>query len=549
MNLLETRRPDFGSGEHYDAAAATIRWLCIALVLLTFPFRPGPTAVAILTLLAGFALYNTVHYLPRLRTLTGTRLNSLVIDHIFVVGLVLLTGGLASPYYPLVFLLITAMIAGYGVAGFAFALSSQLIIALLLLNFTSQTPEPASATAQLVIKLTLLMIFGLILEQSVRNRDDQHLLENHFTRQIENERQRLLALINSLASAVLAVDEHGKVYLYNAAALELLNTNRDITGTLITEVLPLYNLHGHHIDLLHLMTSQEHPMNRQDLIYHAADGSKMTLDLTIAPVQVFNFSRDDRGGYIAVFRDITRQKSLDEERDEFIAVTSHELRTPLAIAEANLSTAMLPGFGKLPPKARPLIEQAHENIVFLSQLIEDLSTLAHAERNQLTLSHDLVDTAELAEQLVRNYRTQAEAKKLKLKLEIGVNPGSITTSQAELHEILQNLLTNAIKYTSKGSITVSVTRTGAGVAFAVADTGIGISVSDKPMIFTKFYRSEDYRTRQHGGTGLGLYITHKLAEKLGAKITFTSRLNHGSTFTLTIPAHLAVTSDHEPHHA
>jgi signal transduction histidine kinase len=74
--------------------------------------------------------------------------------------------------------------------------------------------------------------------------------------------------------------------------------------------------------------------------------------------------------------------------------------------------------------------------------------------------------------------------------------------------------------------------------FAVHDTGIGISASDKHKIFTKFYRSEDYRTRATGGTGLGLYITHKLAEKLGIKITFTSRLNHGSTFRVYVPSRL-----------
>ncbi|HUD11107.1 MAG TPA: ATP-binding protein, partial [Candidatus Saccharimonadia bacterium] len=106
-------------------------------------------------------------------------------------------------------------------------------------------------------------------------------------------------------------------------------------------------------------------------------------------------------------------------------------------------------------------------------------------------------------------------------------------------EILQNLITNAIKYTKSGQITVGCSRVATGTEFTVHDTGIGISASDKPKIFTKFYRSEDYRTRQTGGTGLGLYITRKLSEKLGVKISFTSRLNHGSTFTLRVPNRVA----------
>src|SRR5207249_1081117 len=110
-------------------------------------------------------------------------------------------------------------------------------------------------------------------------------------------------------------------------------------------------------------------------------------------------------------------------------------------------------------------------------------------------------------ELVRDYRPQAEAKHLKLKLELGERTGSIVTSEHELREVLQNFLTNAIKYTTTGSIVLGVETTSQGTEFSVQDTGIGISATDKNKIFSKFYRSEDYRIRQTGGTGLGLYIT------------------------------------------
>jgi signal transduction histidine kinase len=264
----------------------------------------------------------------------------------------------------------------------------------------------------------------------------------------------------------------------------------------------------------------------------------MTLDLTVSPVHVFGYGRRDWGGYMIVFRDITKQKTLDEERDEFIAVTSHELRTPLAIAEANLSTAILPGFAKIEPKALYILNQAHDNIIFLSELIQDLTTLSRAERGDLKLNRTLVQTSDFARQLVRNYEAQASDKDLKLLLVMNDEQLNMYTSEPELREILQNFITNAIKYTESGTITVEVTSGPKGVNFAVSDQGIGISASDKSKIFSKFYRSEDYRTRKTGGTGLGLYITQKLAEKLGVKITFTSRLNHGSTFNVTIPPHV-----------
>lgn len=333
---------------------------------------------------------------------------------------------------------------------------------------------------------------------------------------------------------MLAVDEHGKVYLYNAAALELLNTNKNITGLYINELLPLHNHAGRRENLLHMITAEAKTISRQDLFYAAPDGSKIILDLTVSPVRVFGYGSDNWGGYKAVFRDITKQKSLDEERDEFISVTSHELCTPLAIAEATLSTALMPGYADMPPKARNLIGQAHDNVVFLSQLIQDLTTLSRAERDDLKLEHELMDVTEFCEQLGRDYRAQIEAKGLKFELNLPAGLGSIVTSEHELREILQNFLTNALKYTKSGKITLGAERAAEGIAFSVHDTGIGISASDKPKIFTKFYRSEDYRTRATGGTGLGLYITQKLAEKMHARITLTSKLNHGSTFRVLV---------------
>jgi PAS domain S-box-containing protein len=341
------KRPTFDRDEYYESASRSVRWIMLALVLISYPFD-APNVVVIFTMLGFTAIYNALRYSKRLRTFAffSSRANSLAVDHIFVLVLVALTGGLASPYYPLFYLLIIGTIASYGIAGFAFSLGSQVIITLILLRF-ELTALPGTREFQFIIKLIILIIFSLVAEQSVRSRNEEYLLEGRFTKRIENERQRLLSLINSLSNAVLAIDDRGKVYLYNAAALALLNTNRDITGHPINDLLPLHNKAGRKVNLLQLITTEDRTVNRQDLHYKSSDGSNMILDLTVSPVHVFGYRKEDWGGYMAVFRDITKEKSLDEERDEFIAVTSHELRTPLAIAEANLSTAMLPGYAKI----------------------------------------------------------------------------------------------------------------------------------------------------------------------------------------------------------
>jgi PAS domain-containing protein len=244
------KRPVFDRDEYYESASRTVRWIVLGLCLISYPFDGSVQAVAVLTMLVFTGFYNALRYSNRLldSPVFSSRANSLAVDHIFVLALVGLTGGLASPYYPLFYLLIIGTIASYGIAGFAFSLSSQVFITLILLRI-DLVAIPNTPEIQFVIKLVILIIFSLVAEQSVRSRDEETLLETRFTRRIENERQRLLSLINSLSNAVLAIDDKGKVYLYNAAALELLNTNKDITGTTIGALLPLSDKRGHKVDM------------------------------------------------------------------------------------------------------------------------------------------------------------------------------------------------------------------------------------------------------------------------------------------------------------
>ena len=534
--ISEVKPPVFDHDESYESSSRTIRWFVLVLVLVTYP-STLPLSPVVYTTLVLMICYNALRtFWPRDKpTPVTSRLNSLVIDHTFVFVLVLMSGGLASPYYPLFFLLIISVIASYGVAGFSLELAVQVAIAMALV-FAAPNPEPSAPDFQAIIKLSMVVIFSLVAERAVRARDAELIMEDQFTLRIENERKRLLALINSLTSAVLAIDADGRVYLYNAAALSLLDTNRDINGQQLADMLPLKDANGNGVDIRQLVTNSEHPVHRQDLLLKASDGTDIILNFAATPVHTFGVGEESNGGYMVIFSDITKQKTLEEERDEFISVTSHELRTPLAIAEANLSTALLPGYAHIDKKAVDLLNRAHENIVFLGELIKDLTTLSRAERNDLTFERTLIDITELTDELVRDYKPSAEAKGLSFTREVKGDIHKVNTSEAELREMLQNLLTNSIKYTQTGAISMLIEPTDGGVNVSVADSGIGISASDKPKIFSKFYRSEDYRTRATGGTGLGLYITKKLSERLGCRLTFESHLNIGTTFTLYVPS-------------
>jgi signal transduction histidine kinase len=349
------------------------------------------------------------------------------------------------------------------------------------------------------------------------------------------EHKRLLSLISSMADGVVAVDDHTKVVLYNGAALNILDLNGNMTGRLLKRVLPLFDQNGQPVDVHDLVTGTKMPTTSRDYLLKYADGSTINLYLSIAPVYLGYGAKGDRG-YVLLLRDITREKSLEEERDEFISVVSHELRTPIAITEGNISNAqfMASRSGDI-TEIRKALDAAHEQVQFLAGLVNDLSTLSRAERNVLEINVEAINPHKLAEELADNYRDQAKAKGLELHLNLSEHLETLSTSKLYSREILQNFITNAIKYTENGSVTIGAQPDPKGVRFSVTDTGIGISKSDQEKVFDKFFRSEDFRTRQNNGTGLGLYVTMKLARLLHAEISVESELNHGSTFTIFIP--------------
>ena len=282
------------------------------------------------------------------------------------------------------------------------------------------------------------------------------------------------------------------------------------------------------IDVFKELTKSSTIRQRDDIIMPIDDKDYVRLEVTFAPVQGGDKMTPD--GYVLILRDITKMKSLEEERDEFISVVSHELRTPITIAEGSLSNAKLLIEHNMMKKIPEAIDESHKQILFLARMVNDLSTLSRAERG-IADETEIINITELAAQINSEYSPQAEEKGLAFNLDIGGRLGSVKASRLYLEELIQNFITNSIRYTPKGSVTLSIKKNKTGeIVFKVIDTGIGISKADIGKIFDKFYRAEDYRTRETKGTGLGLYVSAKLAKKLGCKIEVESRLNHGSTF-------------------
>lgn len=352
------------------------------------------------------------------------------------------------------------------------------------------------------------------------------------------QKDRVLTIINNMSDAVISTDLNGIINVENAACLDLLDTNKNLIGRKINEVLPLVDTNKKFVDIFDELKSSFTMSRRDDLIYSFSANDKIRLEITYAPIKK-SFSKSENtepiDGYILILRDITKQKSLDEERDDFLSVVSHELRTPITTAEGSISNLQF--MIKLPNTTLQIMEKpinvAHDQIMFLANLVNDLSALSRAERNVGGEAEE-IDVHKLAEGLIEKYKNDANKKDLKLKSVVSSDIKTINTSKLYIDELLQNLVSNAVKYTKKGSVTLIIEKKSDYVLFAVKDTGIGISKSDQEKIFGKFYRSEDYRTRETGGTGLGLFVAQQLAIKLNTIIECESELNVGSTFSFKL---------------
>lgn len=405
-----------------------------------------------------------------------------------------------------------------------------IVFAEIVLTITSKD-EFRDFLSSLLAVISLDLIFLLFLFDQKKNQNT--LIEAQ--KNIIHEHEKVLAIINSIREAIVSVDIKGNIELYNSAALDFFDTNASLIGKNINNILKLTTLDGKTFNLKKVLVKNKSLFSRNDLLFNLGE-EKIRVEIELVAVSDVFLTKErlkDKK-YILMIRDITKQKTLDEERDEFISVVSHELRTPVTIAEGAISNLSLAIEKDMPKQVLSKnADITYEQVKFLATMINDLSTLSRAERGVGDKFVEL-NIKDLGQKILEKYHKNADEKGLNLELVMDNNLPSIKTSELYLEELLQNLITNALKYTKEGEIKISITNNEKNIRFMVEDTGIGISKSDQKKIFDKFYRSEDYRTRETGGTGLGLYVSSKLADKLDTKIELSSKLNHGSKFWFDI---------------
>ncbi|MCB0923382.1 MAG: response regulator [Mycobacterium sp.] len=243
-------------------------------------------------------------------------------------------------------------------------------------------------------------------------------------------------------------------------------------------------------------------------------------------------------------------------KSEFMANMSHELRTPLNSILILAGLLREPDDHPLTPQQREFAETIEQSGRDLLNLIDEVLDLAKVESGSLRLEHQTIETAQLVSFLERTFRPVAESKGLAFRVLVDDSaPREFTSDDTRVKQIVKNLVSNALKFTDEGSVTVeisgaeSVAGKGRRLVIAVIDTGIGIDQKDHNVVFESFQQADRGTTREYGGTGLGLSISRELARHLGGEIALTSALGQGSTFTCSLPVgetRTATSSDPQP---
>ncbi len=220
-------------------------------------------------------------------------------------------------------------------------------------------------------------------------------------------------------------------------------------------------------------------------------------------------------------------------KTEFLATTSHEIRTPLN-GILGMTQVMLADAG-LPDEQRERVEVMHGAGLTMRALVDDLLDVAKIENGRLTLEEAPFDLAATIRDASRLFEGEAAAKAIGFTRDLSDCPAMVVGDSARIRQIVFNLLSNALKFTSEGAVRLTVTRLVDGVSVCVTDTGIGIASEKLEEIFEAFRQADTSTTRQYGGTGLGLAICRRLARAMGGDVTVDSQPGRGSCFTLTLP--------------
>jgi len=375
-----------------------------------------------------------------------------------------------------------------------------------------------------------LRVINANLDQVVTQRT--HDLAESLTRE-RIEAGRNQAILNSIADGVIVFDKQWNAILANPAIRGLLDMPLElVVNKNFRDLIEHPKISRESYTLLSAMIDHD----TQPFSFRIQWGEKT---LSVSAAQVYD-NREEGNiniGTVTVFRDFTREAEVERLKSTFVGIVSHELRTPLNAILGYAEMFKEAVYGPMNEKQTNMADRIMKNTHRLLGLISDLLDQAQMEAGKLTIQMGPVQPAELLESLHSLLDKTASDKNLSLTSEIDDSlPETLIGDSARLQQILVNLVSNSIKFTDEGEVSLRLFRSDYSKwGIEVTDTGRGIPKEEIPHIFDTFRQVENTTTRTKGGFGLGLAIVQQLVNLMNGNIRVDSELEKGTTFTITLP--------------
>jgi two-component system, OmpR family, phosphate regulon sensor histidine kinase PhoR len=343
---------------------------------------------------------------------------------------------------------------------------------------------------------------------------------------LTDERNQSSAILRSMIEGVAVIDARERVVFCNRAFAEILNLDAaQFEGRPLVELVRQADL----LDLARRALAGTDSLRGSLVI-----GTVMPRSFAVTATPI-NALEPAANGAVIVLHDITELRRLERVRQDFVANVSHEFKTPLTAIQGFAET-LLGGALEDEKNNRRFLGIIRDHAARLGRLTDDLLKLARIEAGKLDVQYQPVSVAELVEGCAATTLFKASQRNIALNLSYPPELPPVRGDAGLLREVLQNLLDNAVQYTSPGGrVDLSASTRDHEAVITVADTGIGIPLADQERIFERFYRVDAARSREVGGTGLGLSIAKHIVEAHGGRLWVESTVGAGSQFHFSVP--------------
>jgi len=507
-------------------------WTVILLVMLASQTLPVISRPALATLALIMTIYTLIWFrLPpaqdeRARTLWGTVVYTTAIG-----AIVHLTGGVRSPLF-LLFLL-PLMAVAWGLRPRAVAVPAGLAVAALAVELIWALADGAGPD---VIWLAAFRAGGLVLVAFFA-----YLLAARAARQralVRQEKEKLETIVAAMEEALIVLDAERRIQFCNRAAERMLHASREqALGRPLADLVTVMREDGLPLG------DEEHPVSqalregrpaRLRLLVSGGGADPVPVVFAATPLQG---SEGRVSGTICSLQDVGAEVEMERMREDFFNIASHEIRTPLTVIKGHVELVLEGALGPLSDRSRHVLTEIHAATARLIRLVNDFLDAARLEQGRITVQIDRGSLPTLVEQAITTLSTDAERKGLTItyRQEGGAPPPVLMDAEKTL-QILINLLDNAIKFTPRGGIEIWHEATDGQLATYVRDTGVGIRPEHRHRLFERFSQVDRGLRREAGGSGLGLYICRRLAERMRGTVALVDSVpDEGSTFVFVLP--------------